>query len=264
MKFKLVLVVVAVAMTACAPDTASMGTVAGDSSSHKGVFGGDEVSPQDIIARTTVGVYNDSVGYLCTGSLYGSNMVITAAHCLVGPVSKITIHFGVKMRGAVQIRRVISGMSSEYYTGKIQRNMGDIAILKYEGSLPSDYGFRSVSLLKDARILKKGTPIIAAGYGIKRPTMKNGEGILRKVTLKVKDPHYSETEISVKQGVFKGVCQGDSGGPAFVKGKDGTLYLWGVTSNGAGIPVVRACMFRTVFTRVDAYLPWITEAAGRL
>jgi secreted trypsin-like serine protease len=226
------------------------------------IFGGDEVNVNDVVATTTVGLYNAKAGYLCTGSLYGKNMIITAAHCLEGSPTDLQVRFGVDMRKPALIRQVIAGQRNTRYTGKIQLNMGDVSVLKYEGTIPP--GYTTAPILTNYSVLSKGAKIVAAGYGISSPSRGKGEGILRKITLKVKDPTYSATEIAVDQSMINGVCSGDSGGPAVVKGNDGRLYLWGVTSNGAGLPVVRPCMFFAVFTRVDTYLPWINETAGKL
>lgn len=265
MNTRLLLVCTALVFTACAKDISSVGAVSADANSQAGIFGGHEVSANDIIARTTVGLFNKSVGYLCTGSLYGQNLVITAAHCLEGDVANLEVRFGVDMRAPLFIRQVVAGARNPRFSGdKIVANMGDIALLKYEGTLPEGYGFRPVNFLNDYRVLNRGTDVIAAGYGIKGPTMGNGAGLLRQVTLEVKNPSYSGTEISLKQGLFKGVCGGDSGGPAFFKGHDGKLYLWGITSSGAGIPKVRQCIFQSVFTRIDSYSSWLQETARGL
>lgn len=264
MKHYLLLAGLAFTLAACSPNSFQNEMKDSVFSSQAGIFGGDEVSASDIIARTTVGIYNPTEKYLCTGSLYGRNFVITAAHCLVGDPRNLEVRFGVDMRAPLFIRPVLAGKSRVRAVEKIYQNLGDIAVLKYEGGIPSDYGFRSVNFLSDYKALGRGTRVIAAGYGIKGPTLGNGSGVLRKVTLEVKDPRYSRTEISLKQGLFKGVCNGDSGGPSFVKGSDGQLYLWGVTSSGAGIPKVRACLFRSIFTRVDSYASWIKETARSL
>jgi len=248
-------------LAACSPQNQNTQDISA-ANAQTAIYGGDDVQASDVIATTTVGLYNKKAGYLCTGSLYGKNMVITAAHCLEGSASDIEVRFGVDMRHPSVTRRVVSGQRNSGYTGEIKQNMGDVSLLKYEGTLPP--GFTSAPILTDYRGLSAGAKIVAAGYGISAPSRGSGEGILRKITLKVKDAGYSSTEISVDQGLFNGVCSGDSGGPAFVKGNDGKLYLWGVTSNGAGIPVLRPCMFFAVFTRVDSYMSWITNLAGRL
>lgn len=250
----------ALVLASCSPKNQTHEFAA--TSEQAGIFGGDEVQAADVIASTTVGLYNSKVGYLCTGSLYGKNMIITAAHCLEGAATDLEVRFGVDMRRPALIRKVVSGQRNSLFTGKIKPNMGDISLLKYEGTIPA--GFTSAPILSNYSVLDKGAKIVAAGYGISSPTRGKGEGILRKITLKVKNPAYTASEISIDQSIINGVCSGDSGGPAFVKGNDGRLYLWGVTSNGAGLPGVRPCMFFAVFTRVDTYMPWILETAGGL
>jgi hypothetical protein len=244
--------------TACAPATHSTQNTIQD---QPAIFGGDEVSGDDVIATTTVGLYNQKVGYLCTGSLAGQNFVITAGHCLEGDPKDIEVRFGPDMRQPLVKRKVVAGLRHPQYSIKIQDNMHDISVLKYEGTIPQ--GYRPAVLLKDYSILNQGTNVIAAGYGLSIPTLKYGAGTLRKITLQVSNPNKSQTEISLDQGMFHGVCSGDSGGPAFFE-QNGKLYLWGVTSNGAGLPLLNQCMFFSVFTRIDAYLNWIVATTQAL
>lgn len=259
MKKMILLIGAALALASCAPK--NDGAI-GSADTEAGIYGGDEVKAADTIAATTVGIYNSKEKYLCTGSLYGQNLVITAAHCLEGNAKDIEIRFGVDMHHPSVTRKVVAGKRNNHFTGQIKPNMGDVSMLKYEGTIPA--GFHAAPLLSNYHGLEKGAQIVAAGYGISRPTLGFGSGILRKVTLKVGNPAYTSTEVSVDQGVGSGVCNGDSGGPAFLQGNDGKLYLWGVTSNGAGLPIVRPCMFFSVFTRIDVYQSWITQTAGSL
>lgn len=250
----------ALTLAACSPQNQTHELA--NNGSQAGIFGGSEVKASEAIASTTVGLYNAKVGYLCTGSLYGKNMVITAAHCLEGAATDLEVRFGIDMRRPALIRKVVAGKRHSLFTGAIKPNMGDVSLLKYEGTIPD--GFTPAPILSNYSALTKGAKIVAAGYGISNPTRGNGEGLLRKNTLKVKNPSYTASEISVDQSMINGVCSGDSGGPAFLQGNDGRLYLWGVTSNGAGLPGVRPCMFFAVFTRVDTYMPWIRETAAGL
>lgn len=57
--------------------------------------------------------------------------------------------------------------------------------------------------------------------------------------------------------------QGDSGGPLNCKGRDGKWYVEGVTSfvDGRGCNTPKK---PTVFTRVAAFIPWISEVRGVL
>uniref|UniRef100_A0A674NTW9 Peptidase S1 domain-containing protein n=1 Tax=Takifugu rubripes TaxID=31033 RepID=A0A674NTW9_TAKRU len=62
-------------------------------------------------------------------------------------------------------------------------------------------------------------------------------------------------------GGSESACHGDSGGPLNCKGRDGKWYVEGVTSfvDGRGCNTPKR---PTVFTRVAAFIPWISEVEG--
>ena len=263
MKMQLLMIGMSLVLSSCAKDLGPHGEVGAAKISQTAVFGGDDVGPNETIARTTVVIANEKEQYLCTGSLYGENFILTAAHCISDTTSNMVIHFGVNVHAPVVKRKVLAAQRSPRYNGdRIKPDSGDVGVLKYEGSLPE--GFRAAKLLGDYRGLVAGTPVTAAGYGVNGATLGRGLGILRKVSLKIKDPTYSKSEMTVKQGLFKGVCDGDSGGPSFVQGGDGSLYLWGLQSSTQGVRNVRDCIGRAIFTRVDYYRSWIEETAAGL
>lgn len=266
MKANLLLAAFLLSLAACSERGSAPSEISANQMQHHGVFGGNAVDPQEVIARTTVAVVNPSVGYMCTGSLLGNNMVLTAGHCLQGPSTEIIIKFGVNVKKPVTTRRVVSAQRHVGYNSKASdQNRADIALLKYEGTLPE--GFKSVNVLskESYKVLTAKTEIIAAGYGLRIPGLKWGSGGLRQVKLEIENPEYSTTEIQVRQTMRKGVCSGDSGGPGFIRDDNGVLYLWGITATGASnFPNLNPCSRFSIFTRVDAYWGWIQQTALQL
>jgi hypothetical protein len=144
------------------------------------------------------------------------------------------------------------------------KDMGDIALLKFEGDVPAEY--TPAQLLTDSSQIADGRQIFVAGYGLNWTIgVSRGAGTLRAVALEVDEANYAKTETSLSQSVRRGICSGDSGGPAYLL-QDGQLYIWGVASRGDSLPVplVPKCMMFSIYTRVDAYANWIQEASNAL
>ena len=143
-----------------------------------GIVGGELVPEKAELGYSIVGIYDTEVQAICTGSLIGPNLVLTAAHCINENPSKMKIIFHTNLDKII-------GTKNQLFTHFYQRNatdskvnplyldpanedkesdVGDIAIIKFAGTLPE--GYHPAELLSDDSILKRGVDITVAGFGV--------------------------------------------------------------------------------------------------
>ncbi|XGC79746.1 trypsin-like serine protease [Bdellovibrio bacteriovorus] len=262
---KLSVLLIATAMlTACSEQTASQVELSGD---QAGVIGGDLVASGSKIAVSTVGLYDSGSGSLCTGTLIGQNLVLTAAHCITPNSNKLIVYFGKDLKNnpdSSLIRKSDDAIVHEKYNPERGEDTYDIALVSFEGTTPA--GFAPAPLLSNFSQVEKGTKVHVAGFGLNWAWgVKKGAGVLRTTELKVKRSLYGSTEIMLDQSLRKGICSGDSGGPAYLE-VNGKLHLLGVASRGDSLPIPLTpdCFILSIFTRVDAHAAWISKTAELL
>jgi len=251
-------------LAACAPQNFQNQMKEGPSAA---IVGGDRVETSSLVGRSTVGIYESKIGYICSGTLIGRNLVLTAAHCVDPKAKNLAVIFSPEMRKARrnQIRPVTQWMVHPEYSGNVQaKDMSDIAVLRFDGEAPA--GFEPAPLLLDRNYLRNGQRTIVAGYGLNWTIgIHRGAGTLRTTRLPMDDVNFSETEVLLGQSIRRGICSGDSGGPAYLE-VQGRLYVWGVASRGDSIPLllVPDCMLFSVFTRVSSHQVFLQNAINTL
>jgi secreted trypsin-like serine protease len=230
------------------------------------IIGGSIVDAGESIAQSTVLLVDTDKGALCTGNLIGANLVLTAAHCTQRHPENILVVFSRKMPKSsadlqkMVTRRISGGKTTSAWpnlTVSKKKDWGDLAILKFSGSLPS--GYKVVKLLADARSLRNGMTVTLAGYGITDGVNQTDTDALRKVDVRLSNSKWSQTEILMDQRSGRGACHGDSGGPAIVKNGSSDV-LAGVTSRGERDPR-DTCSGYAVYTSVASNLNWIKATA---
>lgn len=267
-----------------------------------GIIGGELVPEKAELSYSIVGIYDIEVQGICTGSLIGPNLVLTAAHCINENPSKMKIIFHTNLDKII-------GTKNQLLTHFYQRNatdskvnplyldpanedkesdVGDIAIIKFEGTLPE--GYHPAELLSDDSILKRGTDITIAGFGVSnvytekidpkkvkdlQDAIEYGEiycydeeltdcvSVEMGGTSELRQTHtlissVQETEFRLDESTGHGTCAGDSGGPAYVQ-VEGKLLLTGVTSRGSAL-----CDNVGVYTNITPYKEWINLTAPTL
>lgn len=252
---------------ACAPSTKfqeEQNLQSSHLSGAPGIIGGQEVSPDESPAQTSVIVYDPIGKALCTGSLLGGNMVLTAAHCLGSDPRKLLVVFAMNIgKASKEMARSVVGAIAHplWKTNKDKpKDNGDLAIIKYQGVTPT--GYRAATLLPSASPLKNKSLVLLAGYGISDGIKKTGSGLLRQVMTTISNAQFSATEIQIEQRQGRGACHGDSGGPAYVI-SNGVYYLWGITSRGNQDGKDQCNMF-SIYTNLLPHYKWMQDSVRLL
>ncbi len=262
--------------------------------SSTGIRLGQEAKPNDEFAASTVGIRGfrqDGMSSFCSGTLLPNNLILTAAHCVDASMEMYIIFSTDSATNSSEIKslaRFVDGaIIHPKYTGKdtleapsksgpISGN--DIALLRYEGTTPSNY--KPAQFLKDYRLLKPGVMISIAGYGIhedsgaiaaaKDPKMagdtswmdNSGIGKLRFTEVALMGS-LTPSEVVFDQSKGTGACQGDSGGPAYLR-VNHQLLMFGVLSRGSARAPGSPCTKDSVYTLVGPYMKFLNQAARKL
>lgn len=156
--------------------------------------------------------------------------------------------------------------------GNNETDWHDLALVKLASPIPA--GYQVSKFLPSRDMLKTGSTVTLAGYGITTPTSTDGDdgaGTLRKVDQSVVNGNYGDTEFLVSLAGGKGACHGDSGGPAFVR-TNNQLYLIGVASRMTEKDRVAnngdvkdfSCSVEMVYTSALAQMDWIQQNVRQL
>ncbi|RYZ76364.1 MAG: trypsin-like serine protease [Proteobacteria bacterium] len=269
-----------VGLTGCSKfDTQGSVAASNDSS----IIGGQDSTGDEDFSRTIVALYNVREGFICTGSLLSNDLVLTAAHCVVGEASDTIVVFHKDAINTVAtflkpiadsngslddlpatapIRRATAYRVSPVWEVKQNDllNTGDIALLKFKGGMVK--GFQRAALLSNAALLKNGQSVILSGYGTNDGVKDEGSGLLRFVETTIQQTDYTQSEILIEQSLGKGACHGDSGGPAYVE-IEGKKFVIGVTSRGVN-DLKNDCSVSAAYTGVPFYAKWLVAAVKEL
>ncbi|MET3893200.1 secreted trypsin-like serine protease [Bosea sp. OAE506] len=220
-------------------------------------------------ARASTLRIETSRGELCSGAAIAPELVLTAAHCLMGGGSVSVVSLDPNFRPRRHTVLAVLPHPS-FVPGTTPRTQpgADLAMLRLSAPLPAD--IQPVTL---GGSLWQGEVVTMAGFGLSVETNKKTARRLRETRL-VNAGNYT-TQNTVKVAVDAeakgetpgaGACRGDSGGPV-LRGEIRSRDLVGIVSWSSG-PLNtrerRICGGFTAITPISEHRSWITESAARL
>lgn len=252
----------------------------------EGIINGVAVSYTQDIGKSTVALYflvggpnnTGKVASFCTGTLIAKNIVLSAAHCFADASESlgvsveefaryVRVGFGLTVASnisdpnvefhklkAVKIHPEYTANSVDTATSK---PMDDLSLIKFEGNAPATA--RTAKLVEDSSILKKGTKIILAGFGLVDAFNQTMAKRLMYTTVNIFNPAITPAQFTYVVKGGRSACSGDSGGPAYLPSKNGEINLVGVTSWGDNY-----CEELGAYTSVPRFASWIQQSVSAL
>ncbi len=273
LKLTTALVLASTLWMGCAQSTHGKGT-----GIATGIVNGEPVQANDPLAASTVDLYyvypgSDSVQNLCTGTVIGDRTILCAAHCFVDAssqlgisvpelVKRVKVGFGVNIISSAADKSITLvdvanvTVNPDYKMNDLDNAskgtpLYDMSVIHLAAPMPN--GTKIAPLLDHADVLKVGTELTLAGYGLTAGGYAGTPATsLNKTHVNIDNAAVNPTQFSYAVVDSHSACSGDSGGPAYYTDATGVVYVAGVTSWGDG-----NCKQLGVYTSVPAMITWI-------
>lgn len=182
----------------------------------------------------------------CTGVTLGSDLALTAAHCVITAANVKVVGPGT---GWTDVKEIVP---HPQLSAVPARTTPDLAILKLFTHLPIGFA----PMFAGARPVVTGERLIVVGYGLHDDGKRDNTA--RMATLTVTNYYNNMIGLTDQDAVgeraARGACGGDSGGPVFAV-RSGTPFLVGIVTGGIW------CGGTTYVTPLAPYHGWIVETA---
>ncbi len=220
-----------------------------------------EAPPALLWAARPIVMIVDPDGDLCTGTTLARDLVLTAAHCVMRPVTYRVKEFQTGQ--SIRVRLIARNPRFNPKAYAQSRATADLALLKLDRTLPDVV---VPATLGAARRVKVGETLTIAGFGTVADFTPRGLGVPRMATLTVTGRPGS-LQIRLVDAKTRnhraglGACTGDSGGPAY--DGQGPLLI-GVVTWTTGPNNSEGCGGLTGLTPLIGYRKWIIDTAAKL
>lgn len=202
---------------------------------------------------------------ICTGAIVGTDLVLTAAHC-VSASGRYRVRYLDRSfrRVAVAVRRTAAHPGFDPRHGFASDDVGLIQVARPFGAdarpaaLPSTgwgvalFGGRAT-----------GEELIIAGFGSTERS-RSRDGVLREALMRTSEPSVPGRGFAGLTGEDgqqrPGMCVGDSGGPVYRR-TGRTFMVVGVLKGGTTDPG-RECTSTPIFVPVRDYVSWVRQTAA--
>jgi secreted trypsin-like serine protease len=223
------------------------------------VTGGAPPATGDV-ARAIVMLVDEN-GDLCTATALAPELVLTAAHCVIGPHKRAVKVYQTGQ--SIPVRSAQAHPRFNFASYAASRATADVALVKLVAPLPT---IVAPAELAAPRRVNVGETLTVAGFGVTVDRTPIGLGIPREASLTVTGKPGS-LQIRLVDAKTRdrrpglGACVGDSGGPAFETGADGKRRIIAVVSWTTAPNDEDGCGGLTGLTPLILYRDWIVETA---
>ncbi|XP_062240495.1 acrosin-like [Platichthys flesus] len=231
------------------------------------IIGGQTATPGDWPWQVSLVSFGR---HRCGGSLINNQWVMTAAHCISGSGSDVTVYLGRSTQSGPnpnEVSRTIAQAKCHPSYSTVT-NENDICLLKLSSPVNFTDYIQPVCLAAANSILHSGVSTWVAGWGNTRPNGGSASDTLQEANLDIvgneecqRNSIFDITDKMICAWVQAGgidSCQGDSGGGLVTKVGSGWAVV-GIVSFGDGCakPNVPG-----IYTRVSQYMEWISNITG--
>ncbi|ANW00176.1 serine protease [Bradyrhizobium icense] len=218
------------------------------------------------------GIPNTHQAHFCGGSIYNSQRIVTAAHCLIGvSPNQFEVAAGTNILNQTVKRHKVARRIIHADYGKAKRFDSDIALVQLAEPMKLNDRQMAIALLtsdQEGQVYVDPNDLIVTGWGA---TEEGGSKVrdLREVTVpfvsakRCTDPLSYGDRVTDKMVCAgepqKDSCQGDSGGPLITVAPKDKVRLAGIVSWGDGC--ARPGKYG-IYTRVRAFTGWVAACVS--